>query len=473
MHTTGKNLLLINPWIYDFAAYDLWSQPLGLLYIASFLRSYGFNISYIDCLRSENETGKTKRGKYGNGNYRREIVEKPEILANIPRKYARYGIPEKDFISIIDQIPSPDAVLITTMMTYWYPGPQNVVRLIRAKFPRVPVIIGGVYATLMPEHAQTAIQPDHIIEGPGEGKVLKLLIDLFNLPPESEFKEDDLDTYPYPAFDLIPNRRYLCVISARGCPLNCSFCAQRQIAMKFTQRDPKKVVKEIIDHYQKFKIRDFAFYDDALFINKEIHIKVILRHIIESRLPLRFHTPNGLFAGDIDEELAQLMYRGNFKTIRLSFETSNEDRRRDMSNKISNEGMRLAVKNLVKAGYPSKAIESYVIMGLPDQTLDEVLESIIFVNDLGVQVRMASYSPIPGTLDYRRAVESGAITGDIDPLLTNKTIFPLKSSEDDYESFRKIRIFSQILNEAAQKNFAPFADNSIGKSLNRILRGKR
>ena len=41
MHSSGKNLLLINPWIYDFTAYDLWSQPLGLLYIASFLQSHG------------------------------------------------------------------------------------------------------------------------------------------------------------------------------------------------------------------------------------------------------------------------------------------------------------------------------------------------------------------------------------------------------------------------------------------------
>ena len=40
-----KNLLLINPWIYDFAAYDLWSKPLGLLYIASFLRKFNFNIT--------------------------------------------------------------------------------------------------------------------------------------------------------------------------------------------------------------------------------------------------------------------------------------------------------------------------------------------------------------------------------------------------------------------------------------------
>jgi len=44
------SLILVNPWIYDFAAYDLWSKPLGLLYLAGFLREYGFRIHLIDCL---------------------------------------------------------------------------------------------------------------------------------------------------------------------------------------------------------------------------------------------------------------------------------------------------------------------------------------------------------------------------------------------------------------------------------------
>ena len=44
------NLLLINPWIYDFTAYDFWSKPLGLLYIGSILREQGYGVSYIDCM---------------------------------------------------------------------------------------------------------------------------------------------------------------------------------------------------------------------------------------------------------------------------------------------------------------------------------------------------------------------------------------------------------------------------------------
>jgi radical SAM superfamily enzyme YgiQ (UPF0313 family) len=470
MQSSGKNLLLINPWIYDYAAFDLWSQPLGLLYIASFLREQGFTVSYIDCLRSQKISTEPKPKKFGVGNFRRENVETPQVLQDVPRKFSRYGILESEFYDSLKKSSPPDAILLTSIMTYWYPGPARAVEIIREVFPDVPVILGGIYASLLPEHAKTAVQPDYIIEGPGEWQVLQLLSTILNHPVNNNKVYKSLDDYPYPAFDLVSNLRYLCIMTSRGCPLNCSFCAQKHIAAKFTQRKPDKVVEEIIYHFKKYKVQNFAFYDDALFINKDKHIKVILGKLIEAKLPVQLHTPNGLFARDIDEELAMLMYKANYKTIRLSFETSNENRQKDMNNKISNEGMISAVHNLMKAGYSANEIDAYVIMGLPGQSLDEILESIIFVNNLGVQVKLASFSPIPKTKDFDRAVDSRKISKDIDPLLTNKTLFPLKGPDLDYDTFRKVRIFSHMLNDAAKKNVAPFANNLIGLSLRRIMR---
>jgi len=48
----SPHVLLINPWITDFAAYNLWARPLGLLYIATLLRQAGFRLTFIDCLAS-------------------------------------------------------------------------------------------------------------------------------------------------------------------------------------------------------------------------------------------------------------------------------------------------------------------------------------------------------------------------------------------------------------------------------------
>ena len=55
-------------------------------------------------------------------------------------------------------------------------------------------------------------------------------------------------------------------------------------------------------------------------------------------------------------------------------------------------------------------------------------------------------------------------------ITARRTGAPLKSPELDYDTFHKIRNFSQMLNEAAKKNMAPFANDTIDKSLRRILK---
>ncbi len=463
-------LLLINPWIYDFSAYDLWSKPLGLLYIASFLRQMGFEVNLIDCLDKYAAGQKVKVRKYGIGNLPRTIVPKPKILEHIPRYYARYGISEELFIERLKQHKNADAVLVTSIMTYWYPGVQRVVELVRQYLPNKPIILGGIYASLLPEHARQVIKPDFLITGPGEIKTLTLLAELFSIPLTSFTLPASLDDYPYPAFDLINHPDYLIVMTSRGCPYDCSFCAQKRIAMRFTQRQPERVVEEIETQYRRFHLRDFAFYDDALFIAKHKHIEVILQLLLEKNLPLRLHTPNGLFVKYVDRQLAELMFRNHFKTIRLSFETANAERWKDMYAKVSDEAMIEAVQHLINAGYRAKDLEAYVIMGLPGQSLDEIVASIIFVHNLGVLVRLASFSPIPGTQEFERAVKLGLISDDIDPLLTNKSIFPLANEKISYETFRKIRKFANVLNEAAKNELAFFGNEALGQAVKRVVR---
>ncbi|MFP4459034.1 MAG: B12-binding domain-containing radical SAM protein [Candidatus Zixiibacteriota bacterium] len=442
--------LLINPWIYDFTAFDLWSKPLGLLYIGSLLDRFGIEVSLIDTMDRNLAPG-GKRKDFGTGKYLRTKVEKPKILEHVPRYFARYGMKEDDFIERLKANSDADIVLMTSIMTYWYPGVLHAANLIREHLPGKPIILGGIYASLLPGHAEKHIRPDYLIEGPGEMQILKLLEREFGYQYDKSLLPQTLDDYPNPAFWLYPKLDYLVIMTSRGCPYNCSFCAQKRISMPFQKRSPEKVIDEIIENYRHFGARDFAFYDDALFIESDNHIKPILRKIIELDLPLRFHTPNGLFAGMIDDELADLLYRANFKTMRLSFETSNENRRKDMAGKVTNQDMADAVEILKKAGYKPYNIDAYVLMDLPNQDVEEVIESMKFVNRLGVKLRLASFSPIHGTAYFDKAVQLGLIPGDIDPLLTNKSIFPLSQATDPFEKFTRIRNLGEQMNLAAEK----------------------
>src|SRR4030043_813439 len=116
-----STLILINPWIYDFAAHDLWSKPLGLLYLASTLRASGFNIHLIDCMDvhhpgmgAPSSFPHPVRKPFGTGKFRREIVRKPPPLEGILRFYSRYGIPRQDFIDDLAGVKNPSAVLVTS-----------------------------------------------------------------------------------------------------------------------------------------------------------------------------------------------------------------------------------------------------------------------------------------------------------------------------------------------------------------------
>ena len=211
-------VLLVNPWIYDFTAFDLWSKPIGLLYIASYLRSLGYEIDYIDCLdryhpavMARAESNPLKPKKYGVGHFQRQRVEKPAVFHFVPRYFARYGMPEEVFISCLKRLKTPAAVLITSFMTYWYPGPQRVIEILREVFPRVPVILGGIYATLLPEHARSTLKPDFVITGAGEVQVDNLLSELLPAAPRNSLTFRSLDDFPTPAFDLYRHA---------GCPTN-------------------------------------------------------------------------------------------------------------------------------------------------------------------------------------------------------------------------------------------------------------
>jgi radical SAM superfamily enzyme YgiQ (UPF0313 family) len=469
-------ILCINPWIYDFAAYDHWAKPLGLLYIAAWLRERGMHVEFIDCLdkwhpellrRQQRAIPKLRR--YGIGHFHREIIQTPTCLRFIPRHFARYGLPEDIFRHELRARSRPDAILVTSFMTYWYMGPQRVVEICREVFPSVPVILGGIYATLMPDHAKQVVKPDYLLTGPGEYQISNLLANLLRRPELLDNFPDHLDAFPSPAFDLLRKNDYLVVMTSRGCPLRCTFCATYKIDSTFSQRQPHHVVAEILTQTRQFNVQDVAFYDDALLMQADRRIKPLLREIAASNCSWRFHTPNGLHARYIDEELAELMYRCNFATIRLSLESVAKERLRDIHNKITPGEMTRAVQNLVTAGYQACDLETYIIMGLPHQPAEEVIETILYAHSLGIRIRLSSFSPIPGTVDYERAIAHGHFPAEADPLLTNNTIMPLSRTTKAYERAFILSRLVYALNLQVQNGISPSKPSVLRQQLQTTL----
>ncbi len=445
-----RNILLINPWIYDFAAYDFWIKPLGLLYVAGFLRINGYNVHLIDCLnpshpemKCETNIKLPKRKSWGNGKYPKEHIQKPGPLADIPKRYSRYGITPNIFRKELLEIKRPDLVFVTSMMTYWYPGVFEAIKIIRETLPGVPVVLGGNYVTLCLSHASENSGADFTVAGEGERNIPAILKDIFGDDPIFIPDLTDLDSYPFPAFDLMPNSDQVPILTSKGCPYRCTYCASHILNNDFRKRDPIKVVEEIEYWNKQYGITNFSFYDDALLVDSDERAIPMLKEIIKRELMCRFHCPNGLHLRGITEEMSNLMFQSGFKTIRFGLETSSVKRQIETGGKITNEELRDAVNHLKKAGYRSRDIGVYLLCGLPGQTASEVRESINLVKLYGAKPIIAEFSPIPGTTIWKEAVKTSPYNISKEPLFQNNSLLPCQGEQLTYEMYRELKMLAR------------------------------
>lgn len=439
-------ILLVNPWIHDFAAFDAWSKPLGLLYIASVLRAEGFSVRLIDCLdwRHPSLHPGPKRLKNGSGHYRKTEISKPPSLGHVPRKYSRYGIDPLDFRRDLLNCKKPDAVFITSMMTYWYPGVFEAIDIIKKCLPGIPVVLGGIYATLCPDHALKLSGADLVVTGdvlsmaPARthqacinGRRFRTPSNLQNilekvLDVAVTFSKHyyNLETLPYPAYDLLPDPDQVSLITSRGCPYSCVYCASAYLQKTFETRNPHAVVDEIAFWNERLGIRSFSFYDDALLVDSQNRVVPMLEEIIRRNLDCAFHCPNGLHIREINPKTASLLYRAGFRTLRFGLETAETADQIESGGKVCNEETVQAVRYLLEAGYRGEDIGMYLLCGLPGQEASRVMASIDFVASLGVCPVITEYSPIPRTSLWPDAVAASNLDLEKEPLFHNNTLLP-------------------------------------------------
>jgi radical SAM superfamily enzyme YgiQ (UPF0313 family) len=438
-------ILLINPWINDFSAYDFWMKPLGLLYMASCLRKNGLDVQLIDCLESGPLDGispgavkRPARKAGGHGKLIREKIARPAALAGIQKPYHRYGLPRHILKMILKEMEKPRLVLVTSMMTYWYPGVFDIISLVKDILPGVPVILGGVYATLCPDHARRS-GADHVLSGRGEGHIPFIMKDILGEPVRYIPDEHALDHLPYPAFELLPVPEQIPLLTSRGCPFRCPYCASRQLYDSYDRRDPIQVVNELSHWQDRLGVRNFSFYDDALLSDPQQMAIPMLTEIIRRRRDCHFHCPNGLHIREITPEIARLLYRAGFRTIRFGLETTNGQRQQEMGGKVDNAAFEKAAAYLQEAGYGANEIGVYLLCGLPGQRAQEIRESILYVRSRGARPILAEYSPIPGTLLWDEACRASSYPLAEEPLYHNNSLLPCASPTLTTETYHALK----------------------------------
>jgi hypothetical protein len=430
--------LLVFPPIYDFAAFDTYLRPFALLRLAAWLAEGGYDVTLLNALDPREEKtraalGAPKRYPDGTGKFFRQKAPKPAALASVPRYYARYGI----LRSVIEEkirSARPDAVFVGTGMTYWYPGAVEAVECARAAAPGVPVIAGGVYATLCPEHASARLGADHVVAGPALPALAGILASL-GLP---------VPAGPLPERPALMSEGYVESAAVRlhsGCPLACAYCASSLLSGGFRAGSGERLFDEVRAVHRAFGTVDFGFYDDALLCAPEEGIVPFLERVIDSGLALRFHAPNGIHVACVTERIARLMKRAGVVDFKLGFESAAESFHAALDLKHTPADFERALDRLRAGGYRPDELAVYVLAGLPGQLPGEVEESIRYAAGFGIQVHVAEYSPIPGTALWEKSVAASPFPIAAEPLTQNNTIFPLQSGRftpDDLYNLKQL-----------------------------------
>jgi hypothetical protein len=403
-------ILLVNPPIYDFAAYDFWLKPYGLLSAAGYLRSRAdFKLfDYLDRThplvagQKDLESDRWYRGRF----YNRKIPN-PACLEAIPRYYRRFGLPRNIFEDFIATEGPFDLAFIQTTMTYWYRGVKEAIENIRKAHPNTKIVLGGNYVTLCRSHAEN-LGADFIVRGTN----LQPLWEYVGISPGS--KQPAL----WEAYDKL---RVGVLKLTEGCPFKCTYCSVPKVYGKFKTRPLKRSLAEL-ELLSRLGVENIAFYDDALLFEPQNVFIPFLNEVRNRKLKVNFHSPNALNARFITKDLAELMVRAGFKTFYLGFESSSSQWQKRTGSKVFSDELARAVKHLISAGAEPANITAYQILGHPYIDIQHLETSMHFVNSLGIRGMLADFSPIPGTPDgeyCRRWVDMD------EPLMHNKTAFPI------------------------------------------------
>jgi radical SAM superfamily enzyme YgiQ (UPF0313 family) len=377
-HRQKKRALLINPPVYDAQYWARWSQPAGLLRIATLLKEKGYIIDFIDSMETDAKGFVPKMRRKSEG---LPIVKQRDNMRKI---IYHFGMSIEELANQMNAMEAPDEIWITSIMTYWWESTRDVVTLAKQIFPKATILVGGIYPTLAPEHAQAHLEADIIFKG--------------------EIKEASQIPTDLTLYKKTPT--YAILATSRGCPWDCVYCAARELngGAKVRTRTVQHVLDEIKDKYFNQGIRQFGFYEDNALINKE-HFMEVMDAIIASKLRLKLYAPEGFETRLLDRELLLLMKRAGFEKIHLPLETVRTDINRQWNRRhASTESFEKALEAAIQAGFSPRTqqINAFVLFGLPDELLQDVVDSTLYAHHKVGSVIPMLFTPVPGTHVFRK-----------------------------------------------------------------------
>jgi radical SAM superfamily enzyme YgiQ (UPF0313 family) len=410
-------VLLIQPPVQDFYDTDVRLQPIGLCYLKAAVRKH---LSDVDVIIRDYHGGCGRR-TVAVPKELRYLTDYYPVADKSPfstfHQYYHFG---KSFDEIEAEVAAlePDVVGISSLFTPYYREVLEVAARVK-KVLEVPVIVGGSHASSVPESLLSSPYVDYVIRGEGEKafveflrylKGQKRIEDVPNLAYKREHRfifnplgdNFPIDELPIPDLsDLSPPAYALAgkpmtfMITSRSCPHKCSFCSvHTTFGTSYRRRSLENVLAEIdLRYHQGYRVIDFE--DDNLTYYKST-FKELCRRLIE-RFPnreMQFVAMNGISYLSLDDELLELMFNAGFSHLNLALVSSDKTVRETTKRPHTLEAYLKVVDKAHALGFK---IVSYQILGLPNESLDSMIQTLAFNARLPVLLGASPFYRTPAS----------------------------------------------------------------------------
>jgi len=405
-------IYLIQPPINDFYATEIRNIPLGLLSIGAQIKNH--EVAILDL-----RFGKSRGINFPDifSELKQYYKQDDRSPIGLYKNYYRFGYYVEEFENVIPK--NIDVFGISANFTTYSSNVIEIIEFLKESRPNSKIVVGGHACASTPGYFLEK-GADFEIYGEGEETFPQLIDAIFktqtDLSPihnliwyndDEVIKNpkkmiDNLDLLEFADYTLpgtpeyqLGRKKHAMIMISRGCPNKCSFCSIHQImGHQYRTRSIENVLKEIDQKIQQ-GFRSFDFEDDHFGGHKK-WFNQFLDKVIErySEYDLSFQSMNGITATNLDESLLVKMKTAGFSSLNLALVSENEVEQCNLNRPFN-------TKRFTELVYLAKEhnffITAYIILGLPNHTIKQMLDSILFLTELPVLIGPSFFYLVPNT----------------------------------------------------------------------------
>ncbi len=449
----GMKALLVQPPIEDFYDTSIRTYPLGLLYLATAIR----HIADVTILDARTAKKPHPVRHYAFPELEEFYRDNRYTPFSFFSRYSRFGLSESAIRDAIRR-ERPDLVGIASMCSAYEQQAVEVARIAKEVNPDTVTVMGGIHATLFPARLLSCPEIDYCVRGEGETPLFKLISSLsgrHKSPEEIEglcFKKTAgfhiANTHVETSIDALPHRRlldgeryrinkrrYTFFLTSRGCPFSCAFCGKPHVPYR---RRRLAAIEEEMAECGRLGIEAIDFEDDMLNLDKEFFTRM-LRLLVGRGFTLS--AMNGIYPATMDIPTLHLMSDAGFKRLNFSLVDIFDPVIQAQKRRSHGEFLRL-LPYLEASPFLT---EVHFIIGLPGQTPENVIETLLFLMEKRLLLGPSVFYPAPGSRLYeeRRPGE-----GDIDPIFMRSSVMlpvnPLFPRPVTYTLVKLVRFINYV-----------------------------